>query len=117
MPGLPATRAARGRVSPARACALRVIRRVFEQGAYADRALTAEAADLDARDRALAMPLSYGTVQRRATLDYVAAQLVKRPLERLDPPLLATLRLGLFELLYLGGPAEDAPVNETGGAG
>jgi 16S rRNA (cytosine967-C5)-methyltransferase len=113
MPGLPATRAARGRVSPARACALRVIRRVFEQGAYADRALTAEAADLDARDRALAMVLSYGTVQRRATLDYVAAQLVKRPLERLDPPLLATLRLGLFELLYLGGTAEYAAVNET----
>src|SRR6185312_1937144 len=62
-----------GRVSPARACALRVIRRVFEQGAYADRAFTGEAAELEPRDRALAMALSYGTVQRRATLDYVAA--------------------------------------------
>ena len=101
------------RVSPARACALRVIRRVFEHGAYADRAFTAEAAELEPRDRALAMALAYGTVQRRATLDHVAAQLTGRPLDRLDAPVLAALRLGLFELLYLGGAAEHAAVNET----
>jgi 16S rRNA (cytosine967-C5)-methyltransferase len=111
MPG-PATRA-RGSVSPARACALRVIRRVFEQGAYADRALAAEAEDLDQRDRSLAMALSYGAVQRRATLDHIATQLVARPLGRLEPAVLAALRLGLFELLFMGGAAEHAAVNET----
>jgi 16S rRNA (cytosine967-C5)-methyltransferase len=100
-------------VSPARACALRVVRRVFEQGAYADRAFTAEAAALEPRDRALAMALAYGTVQRRATLDHVAAQLTDRLLNRLDPPVLAALRLGLFELLCLRGTAEHAAVNEN----
>ena len=101
------------RVSPARACALCVVRRVFEQGAYADRAFAAEAAGLEPRDRALAMALTYGTVQRRATLDHVAAQLTDRPLGRLDAPVLAALRLALFELLYLGGTAEHAAVNES----
>ena len=100
-------------MSPARACALGVIRRVFEQGAYADRAFAGEAAGLEPRDRALAMALSYGTVQRRATLDYVAAELTDRPLGRLQPPVLAALRLGLFELLYLGGTAAHAAVNES----
>jgi 16S rRNA (cytosine967-C5)-methyltransferase len=109
---LPATKS-RSRVSPARACALRVIRRVFEQAAYADRAFAAEAAGLEPRDRALAMALAYGTVQRRATLDHVAAQLTDRPMERLDAPVLAVVRLGLFELLYLGGTAEHAAVNES----
>jgi 16S rRNA (cytosine967-C5)-methyltransferase len=90
-----------------------VIRRVFEQGAYADRAFTGEAAELEPRDRALAMALSYGTVQRRATLDHVAAQLLDRPLDRLDGPVLAVLRLGLFELLFLGGSAIHAAVNES----
>src|SRR5438477_4939398 len=85
----------RGRVSPARACALRVIRRVFEHDAYADRAFAGEAAGLEPRDRALAMALSYGAVQRRATLDYVAAALLDRPLQRLEAPVLAVLRLGL----------------------
>jgi 16S rRNA (cytosine967-C5)-methyltransferase len=105
----------RGSVSPARACALRVIRRVFEQGAYADRAFPGEAAGqgLGPRDRALAMALSYGTVQRRATLDHIAAQLLDRRLERLEAPVLASLRLGLFELLFLGGSADHAAVNEN----
>ncbi|MBV9802560.1 MAG: 16S rRNA (cytosine(967)-C(5))-methyltransferase RsmB [Solirubrobacterales bacterium] len=100
-------------VSPARACALRVIRRVFEQDAYADRALAGEASGLQPRDRALAMALAYGTVQRRATLDHVAGQLLDRPVARLQPPVLALLRLGLYELLYMGGSAEHAAVNET----
>ena len=109
---MPATRT-QSRVSPARACALSVIRRVFEGGAYADRAFTAEAAGLEPRDRALAMALAYGTAQRRATLDHVIAQLTDRRLERLDPPVLAVLRLGLFELLFMGGTAEHAAVNES----
>ncbi len=109
---MPATKT-QSRVSPARVCALSVIRRVFEDGAYADRAFTGEAAGLEPRDRALAMALAYGTVQRRATLDHVAAQLTDRRLERLDPPVLAVLRLGLFELLYMGGTAEHAAVNEN----
>ena len=109
---MPATKS-QTRVSPARTCALRVIRRTFEEDAYADRAFAAEASGLEPRDRALAMALSYGAIQRRGTLDHVAAQLTDRPLGRLDPPVLAVIRLGLFELLYLGGAAEHAAVNES----
>lgn len=100
-------------VSPARACAYGVIRRVFEQGAYADRALHAEARELDPRERAFAMALAYGTVQRVATLDHVLAQLCTRPPERLDAPVLAALRLGLMQLLFLHGTADHAAVHES----
>jgi 16S rRNA (cytosine967-C5)-methyltransferase len=102
-----------GAVSPARACAYEVVRRVFEHGAYADRAFTAEARGLEARDRALAMALAYGTVQRRATLDHVITRLSRRPPDRLDPPVLAALRLGVLQLLLLDGIAEHAAVNES----
>jgi 16S rRNA (cytosine967-C5)-methyltransferase len=97
----------------ARAAAFAVVRRVFEQGAYADRALHGEAAALDPRERALATALAYGTIQRRATLDHVASSLSSRKLERLDPPVLAALRLGLFQLLFLTGIPEHAAVNES----
>jgi 16S rRNA (cytosine967-C5)-methyltransferase len=100
-------------VSPARACAFTVIRRVFEQGAYADRALVGEAAGLEPRDRALATRLAYGTVQRCATLDHVARALTGREPEALDPPILAALRLGLFQILLLSGVADHAAVNES----
>jgi 16S rRNA (cytosine967-C5)-methyltransferase len=100
-------------IAPARVCAFAVVRRVFEQGAFADRALHAEAAGLDPRDRALAMALAYGTVQRRATLDHIAAALSSRAPTELDPPVLAALRLGLLQLLFLGGIADHAAVNDS----
>src|ERR1700728_3342862 len=74
--------------APARVCAYTVLRGVFEQGAYADRALQAEAAGLEPRDRALAMRLAYGAVQRKGTLDHLIEQLAGRPPKRLDAPLL-----------------------------
>jgi 16S rRNA (cytosine967-C5)-methyltransferase len=100
-------------VAPARRCAYTVLRRVFERGAYADRALTAEAARLEPRDRALAMRLAYGAVQRRGTLDHLIEQLSERPVAALDPPLLAALRLGLYELLYLRGAPDYAVVADA----
>jgi 16S rRNA (cytosine967-C5)-methyltransferase len=99
--------------APARRCAYTVLRRVFEHGAYADRALAAEAAALSPRDRALAMRLSYGAVQRAGTLDHLLAQLAERPASALDAPVLAALRLGLFELLYLRGAPDYAVVADA----
>jgi 16S rRNA (cytosine967-C5)-methyltransferase len=97
----------------ARLCAFAVLRRVFEQGAYADRALQSEARELDARDRALAMRLSYGAVQRKGTLDHLIEGMAARPIARLDPPVLAALRLGLYELLYLRGAPDHAVVADA----
>ena len=100
-------------IAPARRCAYTVLRRVFERGAYADRALRAEARTLDGRDRALATRLSYGAVQRRGTLDHLIALLAGREPSRLDGPVLAALRLGAYELLYLGGSPDYAVVADS----
>jgi 16S rRNA (cytosine967-C5)-methyltransferase len=100
-------------VSPARRCAFTVLRRVFEQGAYADRALAAEAVALGARDRSLATRLAYGAVQRRATLDAIAERLTRRSIRRNHPAVLAALRLGLYQLLFMDGIPEHAAVYET----
>lgn len=108
--GRPLPRAASAPVAPARRCAYAVVRRVFERGAYADRALQSEARDLDARDRALAMRLAYGAIQRRGTLDHLIERLAGRSPEKLDAPVLAALRLGLYELLYLSGAPDHAVV-------
>lgn len=99
----------------ARRCAYAVMRRVFEQGAYADRAFRAEAdrLGLEGRDRAFAMQLAYGAVQRRATLDHVIEALSDRTTERIDPPVLAALRLGVHQLLFMDGVADHAAVAES----
>jgi 16S rRNA (cytosine967-C5)-methyltransferase len=100
-------------VTPARATAFRVLRRVFEQGAYADRALASEAAGLDSRDRALAMRIAFGTVQRRDTLDHVAGSLLRPRIGDLEPEVRAALRMGLFQLLYLDAVPAHAAVDES----
>jgi 16S rRNA (cytosine967-C5)-methyltransferase len=100
-------------IAPARRCAFAVLRRTFEQGAYTDQALHAEARGLDSRDRSLAMRLATGSVQRKATLDHLIGRLAERPPERLDAPVLAALRLGLYELLYLGGAPDRAVVADA----
>ncbi len=87
-------------IAPARRAAYEVVRRVFEDGAYADRALRTAVEGLDDRDRALAHRLAYGTVQRKRTLDHAIDAIGRRPVAKLDPPVLASLRLGAYQLGY-----------------
>jgi len=100
-------------VSPARAAAFEVLRRVFEDDAYADRALRRAARDLDERDRGLAQRLAYGAVQRVRTLDHAIELLGRRRIARLDAPVRAALRLGAYQLAFVDGIARYAAVNES----
>jgi 16S rRNA (cytosine967-C5)-methyltransferase len=96
-------------------CALAVARRVFEHSAYADRALHGEAGrlGLSPRDRALATRLAYGVVQRRDTLDHVIAELAGRPVSKLEPAVLAVLRLGVLQLAFFDRIPAHAAVTES----
>jgi 16S rRNA (cytosine967-C5)-methyltransferase len=99
-------------VSPARRAAFETVRRVFEDDAYADRAFRGAVEGVEPRERALAQRLAYGTVQRVRTLDHGIEQLGGRPVEKLDPPVRAALRLGAYQLGY-SEVAVHAAVNET----
>ena len=100
-------------VAPARRVAFGVLQRVFEDGAYADRALRAASVDLDDRDRALARRLAYGAIQRARTLDHAIEAIGRRPVRKLDPPVRAALRLGAYQLAFLDGVPRYAAVNES----
>ena len=102
-------------MSDARTLALRVLTRVFDEGAYADRAFTGEAekANVDARERALAMHLAFGAVQRRRTLDAALEELANRPVQRLERRLAHVLQLGVFQILFADGIPPHAAVSES----
>ena len=105
--------AARPAIAPARTAAYEVVRRVFEDDAYADRALRTASASLDDRDRSLARRLAFGAVQRLRTLDHAIETLGKRPVRKLDPPVLAAIRLGAYQLGFMDGVPRYAAVNES----
>jgi 16S rRNA (cytosine967-C5)-methyltransferase len=100
-------------VADARAAAFEVLRRVFEDEAYADRALRSASANLDDRERQLARQLAYGAVQRVRTIDWAIERIGKRPMAKIDPPVRAALRLGAYQLGYLDGVPHYAAVNES----
>ncbi len=105
-----------GRVAPARALAFATIRATFEEEeAHTERAFRAAADELglEGRERAQAQRLAYGAVQRRGTADAAIEGLAERSLRLLDPPVLAALRLGLFELLFADATPDHAAVDQA----
>src|SRR5207244_10689751 len=88
----------------ARRLAFEVPTRVETTAAFADVLLARRLADtpLPPREGALATRLVYGTLAWQGRLDFHLAQLVRdTAVDRLDPPVRAALRLGLYQLLFL----------------
>ena len=108
-----AAREARRTSLTPREVAFDVVLRVTEHGAYADRAFRAAAAELEPREHAFAMQLAYGTVQRLRTLDHAIETLGRRPVRKLDPPVLTALRLGAYQLGFMGSVPAHAASNES----
>ncbi|HEX5609098.1 MAG TPA: transcription antitermination factor NusB [Solirubrobacterales bacterium] len=102
-------------ISPARTLAFETVRATFEQDAFTERAFRAGAdrSELDGRERAQAQRLAYGAVQRRGTTDAAIERLAGRSIRLLDPPVLAGLRLGLYELLFADGTPDHAAVDQA----
>jgi 16S rRNA (cytosine967-C5)-methyltransferase len=100
----------------ARSVAAAVIRRVIDEGAYSNLALsrTLARARLDERDAALATELSYGTIRRRIRLDDALGPLLQRPIDTAPKSARSLLRLGAYQLLYTRIPPHAA-VSETVG--
>ena len=68
---------------------------------------------LDARERAFAHELAYGVTRLRGRLDHLLSAHVHRGLESLDPTVHELLRIGSYQLLYMGGVPDYAAVSET----
>jgi 16S rRNA (cytosine967-C5)-methyltransferase len=102
-------------VSPERWAAWRTVHRTFDEGAYTDRAFDGEVErmNLDARQRSQCQHLAFGTVRAAKRLDHVIATVGKRPLTKVDAPVLSALRLGMFQLLESDGIADHAAVDQT----
>ena len=92
----------------ARTVAYELLRAVDERDAYANLLLPTLVQGLDARERAFAAELGYGTLRALGTLDHVLALVSTRPLENIDRPVRDLLRLGAYQLLRTRVPPHAA---------
>ena len=95
-----------------RRVAYEVVRRTFEQDAYADRAFAGLAGGLDPRGRRQAMRLAFGAVQRMRTVDHAVEALGGRSPRRLQAELRNALRVSGYEVLFSDAVPARAAVSE-----
>jgi len=102
-------------IAPARALAFEAVRATFERDAHTERFFREQADrhELAGRERAQAQRLAFGTVQRRGTADAAIELLAERSPRLLDPPVVAALRLGLYELLFADATPDHAAVDQA----
>lgn len=93
----------------ARRLAVDALVRIDRDGAFANLVLPQmlSRSDLDRRDRGFVTELVYGTTRQRRACDWLVDRFLPDP-ERIDPIARSWLRLGAFQLAFLGTPAHAA---------
>ena len=99
----------------ARLLAVRVLDRVQRSRAYADLSLHhyLSQSTLSGVDRALATELVYGTLRWRGRIDYLLRHVLEQPIEKLEPPVASTLRVGAYQLVFSDRIPASAAVDES----
>ena len=99
----------------ARRVAIETLIKCESSGQYSNIALdnALKKSELSQSDKALASVLFYGVIERRITLDYYISKLSSRPINEIDTRTKETVRLGLYQLIYLDRVPAHAAINET----
>jgi 16S rRNA (cytosine967-C5)-methyltransferase len=101
-------------VSPARAAAFEILRRVTTEDAYASNLLASDRyKNLSREDHGLTQELVLGVLRWQAQLDFLIEHYARRPLKKLDGEVVITLRLGLYQLRFLSRVPPHAAINES----
>ena len=85
----------------------------MSRGRRIDLAFLEAAEELDARERRWAQELLYGAVRLRGRLDHLLDKRLDRGHESVADDVLDVLRLGAYQVLYMGGVPEYAAVSQA----
>ena len=99
-------------MTPGRRAALETLAAV-RRGQRLDRAFAAASRNLHRRERAWCRELAYGVQRLRGRLDHLLNRKVQRGLDSADPGVQDALRLGLYQILYMGGVPQYAAVSQA----
>lgn len=102
-------------MASAREAALKGLRAVHQDGAYANVAMAQilRHEKLSDADRRLATELVYGVTKAGDTIDWMVSRYVNRPLSAIAPVILEILRLGVYQLFFLDRIPASAACNEA----
>ena len=99
-----------------RAICLDILNRVEEADCHPDTLLTdsfKQYRNFTSLDRAFLTELTYGVLRWRGRLDWLIRHFSKIPFEKIELGILNTLRIGLYQILFLSKTPFSAAVNES----
>ncbi len=99
----------------ARVSAVKVLLRIEREAAYSNLALNSRLKDskMTDADRALFSALVMGVLERKITLDYNLSLYLSKDIKKLKPEVLAILRAGAYQILFMERVPDSAAVNES----
>ena len=72
-----------------------------------------ERSTLSPRDKGFVSIIVYGTIERKMLIDFILQKFIAKPLKKLDAPVRAILRSGLYQCLFLTSVPNSASINEA----
>lgn len=104
-------------VDVVRDAAIDVLLRTIENGMHLDvsldKTLRRRGGDISERGRRFMTELVYGTTRHLALCDHVLRRLCSQPLDKLPPPVLMVLRMGVYQSLFLTQVTHPAMVHTS----
>lgn len=86
---------------------------VEREKSYAQLSLKKALGDLEARDKALATEIFYGTLKYQIQIDYWLNQYSKTPVKKMKPLIRNLLRMSVYQMLHLDKIPVSAVINEA----
>lgn len=86
---------------------------VEREQSYAQLSLKKALGDLEARDKALATEIFYGTLKYQIQIDYWLNQYSKTPVKKMKPLIRNLLRMSVYQMLHLDKIPVSAVINEA----
>ena len=100
-------------ISPARFAAFEILQKIEKEKAFSSVLLPLYEENLSDKDRALCHELTLGVLRKQIFLDRIIKKISAKKTEKLDAAVLISLRLGLYQLLFLDKIPVYSAINES----
>jgi 16S rRNA (cytosine967-C5)-methyltransferase len=100
-------------VSPARFAAFEILTKIEKEKAFSSAILPFYEENLSVKDRALCHELTLGVLRRQIYLDKIIEKLSNKKIEKFDLAVVLSLRIGLYQLLFLDKIPDYSAINES----
>ena len=101
------------KISPARLATFEILLKIEKEKAFSSVLLPLYEKKLESKDRALCHELTLGVLRRQFYLDRITQKFIKGKMEKLDAEVLISLRMGIYQLVFLNRIPPFAAINES----